>query len=347
MEKKILNIKSPLYGRRTGQWDLKPISFKHLNLFLPKSNLEDLFKYYFVFGGIPAYLNKINPSSSFKENITDLIFTKGNYLNQEGNLLISYEFTETINYKLILTAISKGYLKQKEIVDFTNLDYSLVSKYLFVLKSLSLIKEEIPITEKRSFKKRLYKINDNYLEFFYRYLNSDFTVIESSSPEELYLRYKENINLYFGYKFEDLIKELLLNKDIFLENNYSLIGKMWGKVPFKFLKQSLSSVYEIDVVGIDNASKKILFAEVKWKKSIDAKNICKDLILKSKSVSWNNKDRKEEYLIVAKSFSKKITSFESKKVICLDLNGISKIFKNWFYKFNLYLILKFSFYNLE
>lgn len=324
MEKKVLNIKSPLYGRRTAQWDLKPIPFKHIVGFIPKQNIEDLFKYYFIFGGIPAYLNKIDSNKSFVENIADLIFTKGNYLNQEGNLLINYEFSESTNYKLILGAISRGYLKQKEIVEQTFLDYSLVSKYLFVLKSLFLIKEEIPVTEKRSFKGRLYKINDNYLEFFNRYLTSNLSFLESNNPQEIYNYYKEDINKYFGYKFEDLIKELFEGNYLSLSGKYSSFGRMWGKVSYKYNLSTDQKTYEIDIVGLDPVLKNILFCEVKWKKDVNAEHIAKELISKSKYVSWNKEKRSQEFVIVAKSFFKKITSFEDKKITCLDLNDISK-----------------------
>jgi AAA+ ATPase superfamily predicted ATPase len=218
MEKKVLNIKSPLYGRRTAQWNLEAIPFKHINEFLPKTNLIDQYKFYFVFGGVPAYLQKLDQNSSFEENIIEQIFTKGNFLNQEGNLLLNYEFTESANYKLILSAISQGHQKQKEIVEFTHLDYSLVSKYLFVLKSLSIIIEEIPITESKRFKGRLYKIKDNYLQFWFRYLFSDLSYIESHEPNEIFNFYKKDIEVYFGFKFEDVIKELFLSYQIPTKN---------------------------------------------------------------------------------------------------------------------------------
>ncbi|MFA5745869.1 MAG: ATP-binding protein [archaeon] len=328
MEKKVLNIKSPLYGRRTAQWNLEPIPFKHISSFLPKHNLIDLCKLYFVFGGIPAYLQKLNQDCSFETNIIEQIFTKGNFLNQEGNLLLNYEFTETTNYKLILSAISQGNQKQKEIVDFTHLDYSLVSKYLFVLKNLSIIIEEIPITESKSFKGRLYKIKDNYLQFWFRYLFSDSSYIESHEPNEIYNFYKNDLDNYFGYKFEDLIKELFIGYQLPTKNKYNLFGRVWGKMPLKYITDKNKSTYEIDIVGVDSITKQnILFCEVKWQDKVNAKVVANELILKSKYVKWGLKDRCEEFIIIAKSFSSKIDQINDIKITCLDLKDISTFLK--------------------
>lgn len=328
MEKKVLNVKSPLYGRRTAQWDLASIPFKHISSFLPKYNLIDLCKIYFVLGGVPAYLQKLDTNNSFETNIVEQIFTKGNYLNQEGNLLLNYEFSETTNYKLILSAISQGNLKQKEIVDFTHLDYSLVSKYLSVLKNISLIVEEIPITQNKRFKGRLYKIKDNYLQFWFRYLFSDPSYIESHEPQETYLFYKSSIDAYFGYKFEDLVKEWFISWELPTKNKYNLFGRIWGKIPFKHILENSKSTYEIDIVGIDSITKKsILFCEVKWKDNVDSSRIAKELILKSKYVKWGIYERTEEFIIIAKSFSNKISQIDNIKITCFDLKDINVFLK--------------------
>lgn len=324
MEKKVLNIKSPLYGRRTAQWELAPIPFKHIKEFIPNSTLLDLYKTYFVFGGIPTYLQKLDSKATFENNLIEQIFTKGNFLNQEGNLLLSYEFSEATNYKLILNAISQGKQKQKEIVDFTHLDYSLVSKYLFVLKNLGIIIEEIPITENKSFKGRLYKIKDNYLQFWFRYLFSDLSFIESHSPKEIFDFYKVDLDSYFGLKFEDLIKELFISSDIPTKNKYNLFGRVWGKIPLKYITDKDKSSFEIDVVGINSITKKeILFCEVKWQDAVNAEKVAKDLIQKAKYVKWGTNNRVEEYIIIAKSFSKKIDKIDDINITCLDIKDIS------------------------
>ncbi len=67
-----------------------------------------------------------------------------------------------------------------------------------------------------------------------------------------------------------------------------------------------------------------MFCECKWKEKQDANKIVKELAGKARSVEWHNKERKESYAVFAKSFSKKIKSFEDKRVYCFDLKDLEK-----------------------
>ena len=93
------------------------------------------------------------------------------------------------------------------------------------------------------------------------------------------------------------------------------IGKWWHKDK------------EIDIVGINEKTKQILFAECKWKDNVNPKPLLKELYEKKEYIKWNNEKRKESFAIFAKSFRRKINSFEGKKVQCLDLKDIASMLK--------------------
>ena len=57
---------------------------------------------------------------------------------------------------------------------------------------------------------------------------------------------------------------------------------------------------------------------------INAKKIVNELSKKSDCIDWNNNTREEIYIVFAKSFSKKITKFNSKTVHCYELKDIKK-----------------------
>lgn len=80
IEEDIIGYKSPLYGRRTGQWELQPLSFAHIRNFLPNYGTEDLIKTWSVIGGVPEYLLKFDPKISFWQNVEKNVITKGCYL---------------------------------------------------------------------------------------------------------------------------------------------------------------------------------------------------------------------------------------------------------------------------
>lgn len=51
MEREVLAYQAPLYGRRTGQWHLQPLTFADARLFLPGYGVPDQVRTYAVLGG--------------------------------------------------------------------------------------------------------------------------------------------------------------------------------------------------------------------------------------------------------------------------------------------------------
>ena len=78
---------------------------------------------------------------------------------------------------------------------------------------------------------------------------------------------------------------------------------------------------------MNEKTKEILFGECKWKEKVNALSILNGLKEKTKNVDWNSNDRKEIYTIFAKSFSRRATEFEGKRVFCFDLKDIEKLLK--------------------
>ena len=130
METHVLGYKSPLYGRRTGQWKLEPFKYKDLKLVFKDSSFEDRLKYFSLLDGIPQYLNKMDFEESLTSNLKNKIFQKGEYLYEETENLLRQEFREPRNYFSILQAISEGCSKYGEICNRTGLSKSLASNYL-------------------------------------------------------------------------------------------------------------------------------------------------------------------------------------------------------------------------
>lgn len=59
---------SPLFGRLTGQWDLEPLPFVALRQFLPGWTLEERVAAYAIVGGVPAYLEWLDPNRSLVDS---------------------------------------------------------------------------------------------------------------------------------------------------------------------------------------------------------------------------------------------------------------------------------------
>ncbi|HIQ49588.1 MAG TPA: ATP-binding protein, partial [Nanoarchaeota archaeon] len=314
MEKYTLSYKSPLYGRRTGQWMVDKIQIKYLPEFFPSYSLEDLILVFSCLDTIPGYLVKFDPNKNVWENIKEKILTKGEFLYEEVEILLREEFRDLSNYLTILSAIASGANKFNEIHNLTLLDKSLLSKYLYVLEELKIIEREYPIivSAKKQIKRKgfLYILKDNFFDFWLRYVYTNKQELERGEVDLVLEKIKKEINSYIGRKFEYFVKEFLIETKIF---PFTKIGKWWHKDK------------EIDIVALNEQSKEILFAECKWQNKVNAKKICKELAEKSQYVQWHNEQRKESFAIFAKSFSKKITEFQGRKVYCFDLKDLEKM----------------------
>ena len=230
MEKEVLGIKSPLYGRSDLQIQLTELSFKEVSKFYPKLGFGELLKFYSITGGIPAYLLKLDEGKSFEENLLNKVFDKTEFLYNDARALILEEVKEPRNYFSILRAISFGKNTQKEISDFTGILASSVGKYLDVLKGMRLIKRTVPVTENPEKSRRgTYELADNYYSFWFRFVEPNADLVENQTARE-YLEgkeFKEKFNTYLGKVFENVCKEYLieLNKKKAIE--FNKIGKYW------------------------------------------------------------------------------------------------------------------------
>ena len=312
MEEKVVGYKSPLYGRRTGQWEVRPLSFIYIKKFFPTYSIEQLAKTWFIVGGVPEYLLKFEPRLSLWQNVKENILEKGSYLYREAEVLLNQEFREPKNYKLIFKAISLGRLTLGEICNFTRLDKSMVSKYLDVLSSMHIIRGELPITASPKSKKRLYFLIDPYFNFWFRYVYPNKIDLEARRTKEVLAMIKKDFPNYCGFMFERLVRQLILERVVLTDFNPTKIGKWWYKEK------------EIDVIALNDQTKEVLFGECKWKEKVDVRRVLYDLKEKAKFVDWNIEKRKEYYAIFAKSFRRKI---KEKNLLLFDLKDLGRIFR--------------------
>ncbi len=306
MENKLLSYKSPIYGRKTSQIELKRMPITALKEFFPTFDIENLINIYGLADTIPYYLNMIE-SKDFRKNLLKLLNPNHNYF-QDAEILLREEVREVATYLDILKAINDGKTKLNEIADASRVDITNISKYLKVLLGMKIIKKVKPLTLPEKEKNFVYKISDNYFRFWLTFIYNYKEEIEENLEgyvDYVISKYKE----YMGEVFEEFCIRFLP-----LLFNYPRIGRWWYEDK------------EIDIVALNEKTKEILFAECKWKKKVNAKKIVKKLAEKSRYVQWHNKKRKESFAIFAKSFSKKIKSYEGKRVYCYDLKDLERGF---------------------
>lgn len=187
MQNQVLRYESPLYGRRTAQFKIEPLTYKETAVFNPQLSNEENAWIYGITGGIPHYINKLGIRSSLDEAIIDSVFDRSGYLFEEPENLLKQELREPGVYNSIITAIAEGASKLNEISTKIGTENAVCSKYVKVLIDLGIITRETPITEKPG-KKTLYIIEDNFFRFWYRFIPQNYSMILSGRFPRSYER---------------------------------------------------------------------------------------------------------------------------------------------------------------
>lgn len=244
MQNQVLGYESPLYGRRTAQFKIEPLSYKETAVFNPSLSDEQNAWIYGITGGIPHYINKLSVRDSLDEAIIDNVFDRSGYLFEEPENLLKQELREPGIYNSIITAVAEGASKLNEITTKVGMESGSCAKYIKILIELGILRKETPITEK-SGKKTIYSIEDNFFRFWYRFVPQNLSAISSGRFSRSYNRMvKAKMHDFMGLVFEKMCKEYLLRYADNLPFDLSDVGQWWGTDSVE--KKQI----QIDIVGI-------------------------------------------------------------------------------------------------
>lgn len=74
MEYQVLGYESPLYGRRTAQFKIEPLTYKETAEFNPSLSNEQNALVYGITGGVPHYINKLAVQDDLDEALLENLF---------------------------------------------------------------------------------------------------------------------------------------------------------------------------------------------------------------------------------------------------------------------------------
>jgi len=290
MESQTLMYSSPLYGRRTGQIKLKQIPFRYYHEFSPDKSERELIEYYAITGGVPKYIELFYDTKDIYTAIESNVLSKSSFLYDEPNFLLQREVSEIGSYFSVIKAIAAGNQKLSKISSALELKQTGLTKYLKTLINLDILEREVPVTEENpdKSKKGLYRIKDNFIVFWFRFIFPNLHYIESGHTELAMKKIRTNlIDSHIAYVYEDVCIEKMwqLNVDNVWDFNFDKVGRWWNNNT------------EIDIVAIDKSGNDIIFGECKyWNKKVDTA-VLDDLEKKARQVEWNKNDRKNHFII--------------------------------------------------
>lgn len=260
MEEQVLGYKSPLYGRRTAQFKIRPFTFWEAGEMLKDYSAQDRALLYGVTGGIPEYLSRIDGTKDVHENIIRLFFDESGRLFEEPINLMKQELREPMTYHSIISAIASGASRLNEIATKTGLESGGCSNQLSSLIALQIVKKEVPMTQNANSRSTLYSLEDSMYLFWYRFVRPNSSSIMCGVGRQIYetVVMPQNDD-FMGRIFETICRQYLFLPEIYGKLPFPIgqIGRWWGN------NARARRQEEIDLMAISGET--VLFGECKWR----------------------------------------------------------------------------------
>lgn len=249
------HAKEPLFGRATARIHLKPFPLSTLKEILedhcPKYSKEDLLAFYTISGGVAKYVELLIVEKAFTlPSILEVVLTENSLFLDEGRKVLIDEFgKEYGNYFSILSLIASSKTSRVEMESIMEMP---LGGFLDRLEhEFGLITKLRPILSKPNSRSVKYRINDNFQNFWFRFIYKYRSAVEIGNLGYLKEIINRDYTTYSGPILEKYFKEKMME-----EGNFSALGTYWEK----------GNQNEIDIVALNGMEKTILFAEVKRKK---------------------------------------------------------------------------------
>jgi len=282
------NSKEPLFGRATARLHLKGFDIPTLKEIIkdshPDYTNEDLLAFYLFTGGVAKYVEILADAKAFtKATILDEIFSENSlFLNEGRNVLVDEFGKDYGNYFSILMLIASSKTARTEIESAMGMN---VGGFLDRLENeFGLIVKVRPIFSKPSGRVVKYHINDNFLNFWFRFIFKYRGAIEMGNFGYVKDIIKRDYQTYSG-----MILERYFRQKIAATENVSLMGSYWER----------GNSNEIDIVALNEVEKTAIIAEVKrnaekinlnalQKKSVNLVNQLSDYKVEYRGLSLND-----------------------------------------------------------
>ena len=171
----LINNHGGLYGRLTHRIMLQPFTLGEADMFL-KSHRVAMSKYevaelYMIMGGIPYYLDKIDPRLSLAQNVDRLMFNPNGELYDEFSMLYRSLFSNSDLYVKVVECLNnRGYgMTRSEIANCTMMKSGKqLSAILNNLEACGFIRKYVSFG--CTVRKSLYQLVDFFTLFYFKFL---------------------------------------------------------------------------------------------------------------------------------------------------------------------------------
>ncbi len=265
-EREIVGYTATTYGRRTGSLHLRPFPFGEVRHFLPDWTPENLIRAYATFGGVPYYLEALDPTATLGTNIERQILSPDGLLRQEPRFLFSQhsDLRDDGVYFSVLRAIAAGRTRRNEIASRIGRSDAATGQLLDKLTEMGLIRRVHPITVANPDRTRIvrFAIEDPFLRFWFAFVHPYEGRLHSRADAKRHLD---------GLVLADLDRfvsrptfEQVCQSWLHDHTDAAAVGWWWGRVRESTDNGPRDVQREVDVVAVDHEHAVLAVGSCKW-----------------------------------------------------------------------------------
>jgi len=260
MQGLVLSESEPLYGRARELVRLSPLKVEWMKVAFPSwSNLSFL-EHYGVWGGVPRYWELSVGERGLWDTLRHQVFSPQGLLRTEPGYLLMDDLADSVQASSVLTLIGMGSERLNEIASRLQVPATALTRPLKRLVDLGLVRKEMPFgADAKGNKRTLYKVDDPFLAFWYRFVLPNFSDEQYLSDPHEVKEMKAAYRTYLGGVWERLVRETLGYRSIpGCVGRFRNAARWWGNGIGQ-------EPMEVDIVAESTDRRTLLVGEAKLK----------------------------------------------------------------------------------
>jgi AAA+ ATPase superfamily predicted ATPase len=252
----VLDRTAPLYGRAREILKVRPLAPGWIRDALGLDGVKAV-NAYSVWGGVPRYWELARDYPSLDAAVKALVLDRNGVLHEEPLGLLLDDMRTAGQAHSLLSLIASGCHRLSEIAGRMEKPAGTLTRPLANLIDLGYVRRELPFGETaKTTKRTLYKLNDPFLQFHFRFIQAHLSMLELGLTQAVETVVKKSLSSHVSTVWEALARE----SAPFIQPG----GIQWGAATRWWGRGTDDKPLEVDVVAESMDRTSLLVGEAKW-----------------------------------------------------------------------------------
>ena len=274
----VLDEAAPLYGRATEIVKVEPMPPEVLSAAL-QLDAEDSIVAYSVWGGLPRNWELAADYGSTQEALAALVLDRNGVLHGEPSRLLLDDMRSAVQANSLLALIGSGCHRLSELGGRVGQSATNLSRPLSRLIDLGYVRREVPFGEStRSTRRSLYRLDDPFLLFWYRFVAPNRSRLEIDLIDAVQAEVLARLPGHVAEVWEWLARRSAAHM--------AIDGLRWNPASRWWGRGADGHPLEIDVVAESSDRRHLLLGEAKWSDRADPTALLAELVRKAQRIPF-------------------------------------------------------------